>query len=171
MLEDVLRSKISIKILSLFLENPKSEFYEKDIQKRLRISRGSIRKWITFLKNRGFVYKIQRDRFNIYRLNSENSMVKQLKILNTLSSLLPAFEKLNVEAECYLYGSAARGEDNERSDIDILILGKDRDVIEKIKSIDNRIKVSFFTLLEWAKIAKEDPAFYERVERNKIRLL
>jgi predicted nucleotidyltransferase len=167
---EILGNKISLKVLFLFLENPRSEFYEKEIQQKLKVARGSIRKWLDLLKNKGFIYKVQRGRLNIYRLNSENPMVKQLKILYTISRLLSNFEKIKGEAEYYLYGSAARGEDAEDSDIDILVLGKDRSIIGKIKSINKKIKVSFFTPLEWARIAKEDPAFYERVERDKIRL-
>ena len=171
MLEDFLGSKVSVKILSLIIENPKSEFYEKEIQKKLKVARGSVIKWLHIFENKGLIFKTQRGKLNIYRLNSENPIVRQLKILNTVSKLLPYFEMLKNEAEIYLYGSASRGEDIEDSDIDILVIGKNREVIEKIKSADKKIKVSFFTPLEWAKIAKEDPTFYDRVEKDKIRLL
>jgi len=85
--------------------------------------------------------------------------------------LLPKLEILKYEGEIYLYGSEARGEGLEDSDLDILVIGRERAVINKIEAIDKRVKVSFFTPLEWAKIARDDPAFYERVERDKIRLV
>ncbi|MEW6222409.1 MAG: nucleotidyltransferase domain-containing protein [Candidatus Hadarchaeota archaeon] len=97
--------------------------------------------------------------------------MKQLKILSVVSELLPKLKRHEGRGEIYLYGSAARGEGFEDSDLDILVVGRERDVISEIGKIDKRIKVSFFTPLEWAKVAREDPAFYERVLQDKIRLV
>jgi predicted nucleotidyltransferase len=171
MLEEFLASKVSVKILLFFMENPKSTFSEKEVRKRLKIARGSVIKWLQVFVNKGFLFKTQGGKLNIYSLNSENPIVKQLKILNTISKLLPNFEAFKNEAEIYLYGSASRGEDTEGSDIDVLVIGKSREIIARMRAVSNKIKVSFFTPLEWAKAAKEDPAFYERVEKDRIRLL
>ena len=41
-------------------------------------------------------------------------------------------------------------------------------IIDKIKKLDNKIKVGFFTPIKWSQMIREDPAFYERVEKDKI---
>lgn len=116
-------------------------------------------------------------RVKIYSLNITNNFVKYLKLLDTLSLLsdIPKIAKrYNVKA--YLYGSAARGEDVEDSDIDILIIGKIkkeqviRDINKTSSSINRIMKVQVFSQQEWSQLARKDKAFYERVEKDKIEL-
>ncbi len=170
-LELIFGNRICWRVLKFFLDNPSGEFYEREVQRKIVVARASACKWLHTLEQLDFISTTRRGRLKLHRLNRENPLVKQLKVLSTISWLLPKLETLKGKGEVYLYGSAARGEGLEDSDLDILTISRERAVINKIKAIDERIKVSFFTLLEWAKMAREDPAFYERVERDKIRLV
>ncbi len=170
-LHNVFGNRICWLMLKFFLNNPSGEFYEREIQQKVAVARASVRKWLHALEQFGFISTTRRGRLKLHRLNRGNPLVKQLKILSTMSELLPKLEEHKGRGEIYLYGSAARGEGLEDSDLDILVIGREREVIGKLKAIDERIKVSFYTPLEWAKMAREDPAFYERVERDKIRLV
>lgn len=170
-LDRIFGNRVCWSVLNFFLNNPNGEFYEREIQQRVAAARASVRKWLQALEQFGFISTTRRGRLKLHRLNRENPLVKQLKVLSTMSELLPKLEGCKGRGEIYLYGSAARGEGLEDSDLDILVVGREREVIGKVKAIDERIKVSFFTPLEWAKMAREDPAFYERVERDKIRLV
>jgi predicted nucleotidyltransferase len=170
-LESILGSRVCWQILRSFLVNPSGELSEREIQRKAAVARASARKWLRVLEQLGFISVSRRGRLKLYRLNREDPLVKQLKLLNTMSRLLPKLRTLEGRAEVYLYGSAARGEELEDSDLDILAIGREREVISEIGAIDRRIKVSFFTPIEWAKMAEEDPAFYERVERDRIRLV
>ena len=107
-------------------------------------------------------------RTNLYKLNRGSPVAKQIKILNTVSNLVSRIPRVN--GDVYLFCSAARGEDDEKSDIDVLIIGSDSSVINTLGKINRRIKVTFFTSLKWSKMAREDSAFYERVEKDKIKL-
>lgn len=167
----IFENRICWRVLKFFLDNPSEEFYEKEVQQKVGAAKLSISKWLRTLEEFGFVSVNRRGRLKLNRLNRENPLVKQLKILSTLSRLLPKLEPLKDVGEIYLYGSAARGEDTEGSDIDILLIGRDQRSVGKLKAIDKRAKVNFLTPLEWAKAARDDPAFYERVERDKIRLV
>jgi len=170
-LEPVFGNRICWQVLKFFLDNPSGEFYEREIQKKVTVARASARKWLHVLEQLGFISTTRRGRLKLHRLDRENPLVKQLKVLSAISWLLPKLKPLKGQGEVYLYGSAARGEGLEDSDLDILTIGRDRAIINRVKAIDERIKVSFFTPLEWARMAREDPAFYERVERDKVRLV
>lgn len=170
LLDRIFGNRVCWRVLKFFLSSPTGEFYEREIQQKVAVARASVRKWLYALEQLGIISTARRGRLKLHRLNRENPLVKQLKVLSTISELLPKIEQHRGEGEIYLYGSAARGEGLEDSDLDILVIGRERKVIGKLKAIDERIKVSFFTPLEWAKMAGEDPAFYERVERDKIRL-
>ncbi len=111
----------------------------------------------------------------LYKLNTESPIVKQFKILLNITKIFPLIAKVK-GVQIYLYGSMARGEDLEDSDIDLLIIGKtSEDILTTIRKIESelgkRVKASFYSEVEWSKMARKDPAFYERVEKDKIRLV
>ncbi len=163
-------NRICWTIIVLFAENPREEVSQTSVIQTLHISKRSAIKWLRFLEKSRIVMKRGVGRTNLYKLNRSNTLVRQIKVLHTLSTLLPKVARLE-GAELYLFGSAARGEDDEKSDIDILLIGPDRSGIEELRRIDRRIKVTAFTPLEWSRMAREDPAFYERVEKDRIPLV
>ncbi len=81
----------------------------------------------------------------------------------------------------YLFGSCARGEDTEQSDIDLLVIAEEEHQVilaalenqkKKIKGLKHlRLSIHCFRSLEWAQMARKDAAFYERVERDKIQIV
>jgi predicted nucleotidyltransferase len=166
--QSIFGNKICWKIIEFFIDNPSAEQSQTYIIERLGIAKLSAIKWLRYLEKNKLILIRQVGRTNLYRLNKESTIVKQTKVLYTLAKLVPKLP--NVEADIYLYGSASRGEDDEKSDIDILVIGKDRSVIDKIKNIDQRIKTSLFSPTAWSQIAREDPAFYERVEKDRIKM-
>jgi len=170
---ELLTERSAIKILEFFLDNPSKEFYEAEIREKSDVAKASSVKWLKTLAKLEFLSKRNKGRMILYKLNSENQVVKELKRLKIISLLVPEFKGMNVEV--YLYGSCARGESKEDSDIDIIVMGKQtREIIDNIgkieKKIGKKIKPSFYTQMEWGKMSREDPAFYERVEKDKIRL-
>lgn len=168
-------------MLNFFFFHPTEEFYEKKVADSTKVSLGACNKHMKKLAEIGFLYREKRGKMNFYRLNRENGIVKQLKVIFTLSS--PIVNKIRrrlkgEEVEIFLYGSFARGEDVEDSDLDILLIGKRENharIASKLAKIGEGhgkiVKVSSFTREEWLSMRKEDPAFYERVERNRIKLI
>ena len=78
---------------------------------------------------------------------------------------------LKDQAEVYLYGSCARGENTEESDIDILVVTniERREITKHLKN--EKTKIMIFTPLEYSMLYKQDKPFYERVERDEIRVI
>lgn len=169
-LNNLFGNRICWRIIMHFAENPRMEVSQTGVIQALHISKRSAIKWLRFLEKSRIVTKREVGRTNLYRLNRSNTLVKQIKVLHTISTLLAKAARLE-GVELYLFGSAARGEDDEKSDIDILLIGPDRSGIEELRKIGRRIKVTAFTPLEWSRMAREDPAFYERVEKDRILLV
>jgi predicted nucleotidyltransferase len=172
---ELFAKKSAMKILEFFMDNPSSEFYESELRKKLKIAKASSIKWLKEMVKCEFLSARTKGRIIFYKLNSDNVIIKELKRLKLISTIIPDFKKI-ADVEIYLYGSGARGEDNEESDVDLLVIGKKLDKLIEItgrveKKLNRRVKISSFSQLEWSKMARKDPAFYERVEKDKIRLV
>lgn len=170
---DLLGNKKLFLIISHFLEHPSLETSQTAIIKTLKLSKATAVKWLKPLAERGYLNLKAVGATNLYSLNRNNPSIKQLKILCTILK----FEELTIPgSDIFLYGSAARGEDTERSDIDLLIIGakKPGDIIGKIEKLSEKIgkpiNFKIFSELDWSRLIKSDPAFYERVEKDKIQL-
>lgn len=173
------KSSTRMKLLVFFLENPTKEFYESEVKKKTGLSLGAVNKYLKELASEKILLLNKRGKMNFYKLNRENSLVKHLKITHNLS--LPVIESMRklgkkLGLKIYLYGSVARGEDVEDSDWDFLILGNvklqsiERDMKPIRRHSSKKIRMSIFTKNEWLKMSKKDPAFYERVNKDKIEI-
>lgn len=176
-LNELFGKKALVNILTFFLEKPKTKLNQKELKQKLKLAKATATKWLKVLEKQNFIKVEKIGVTKLYTLNRENPIIKQLKRLNTLSNLIKIkdiTDKFNVKV--YLYGSAARGEDVEESDIDILIIGniKKEQIIREINNLANiikkQIKVQIFSQQRWSKLAREDKAFYERVEKDKVEL-
>lgn len=166
-----------LEVLSFFIRNPSAKISYTDLRKKLKIAKATLTKHLNFLL-KGEIIKVDRIGLNkIYQLNKENYIVTHLKILDNLLQLNNISElgkKYGIEI--YLYGSAARGEDTENSDLDLLVIGKTKkeqvfpEISKILKNIGKEIKIVIFDSLEWSQLARKDAPFYERVEKDKIRL-
>lgn len=165
----------AVKILLFFLRNPSEEFSQKQLLKKIIMAKATLIKQLRLLLEEDTVKEKIIGRSKLYSLNTANLIIKQLKILSNILSLkgiVEIGEKHN--ATIYLYGSCARGEDTENSDVDILVIGrvKKEDLLKDIKTLPEKrnIKIEVFSPAEWSSMAKKDKAFYERVEKDKIKL-
>ena len=66
-----------------------------------------------------------------------------------------------------LFGSNARGEDNQQSDIDLLVITHNdkevRDIIEKYLS-KRKVQIITKTPLSFSELEKKDPVFFRELE-------
>lgn len=173
-----LLKKTPAALLKFFIENPSNEFYLGEIQRETKISKASLIQWLNKLVKMGILSKKIRGRLSIYSLKRNDPFIEHLRILINVSAFLPLASELGeLGAEVYLYGSAARGEDMESSDVDILILGKaePREVSRRVQAFSRKVgravRPQIFSKFEWSQMAKKDASFFERVTRDKIRLV
>jgi len=176
--EDIWRGSTYLKILSFFLERPKAEFYSREVSKKVGVSSGAANEKLKELYGAGFMNRRKEGRMYFYSLKKDDETVKQLKVARNLSKpLVKDLKKLGreLDLEVYLYGSVARGEDRKDSDWDVLFIGdaSSAELQRKVDEIDSSVDIStsLFTRSEWNQTEEEDSAFYERVERDRIRLI
>jgi predicted nucleotidyltransferase len=170
MIRTYLGSRTAMALLDVFLSYPSEDFYAAEAGKAARVSKSSAVTWLAKLLAAGLLKGNPRGRMKLYILNGEHPVVKQLKTLRTMDWLYEKLKRAKVSGEVYLFGSAARGEDDEKSDFDLLLISKKREEAATLK-FDPRIRTVVFTQLEWEQMAKKDPAFFERVEKDKIKVL
>lgn len=174
---ELLGQKNALKIIAFFLRHPTLQIHQHELKGKVRMAKATIIKWLKTLVDFNILKVIKFGRVKVYSLNRTITFVKYIKLLDNvllLSDVPKIAAKDGVKA--FLYGSAARGEDVEDSDIDILIIGKVKkehiisDINRIAAEIDKRIKIEIFSQQEWSQMAKKDKAFYERVEKDKIEL-
>ena len=169
---ELLGNRSLAKLLAFFL-SADDEYFQTEIMKKTKLSKVTLIKSLKILEKNDIIAFRRIGIVKLYKIQKGNIIVKQLKILQTLTKL-NLLKDLNKNIKIYLYGSSARGENTSTSDIDLLIIGKihKEEIINHIKDISDKIKrdikVEIFTPQEWAEMIKKDPAFYERAEKDKI---
>jgi len=167
----LLGKKTNSVLLEYFLDHNSREYHPAILLKKIKISKMSLYKGLRELEKSGILNKKSLGKMNMYDLDNENPLVKQLKKLHILGKVAEQAVSLKDQAEVYLYGSCARGENIEESDIDILVVTniERREITKHLKN--EKTKIMIFTPLEYSMLYKQDKPFYERVERDKIRVI
>ncbi|MBI2498977.1 nucleotidyltransferase domain-containing protein [Candidatus Woesearchaeota archaeon] len=174
---ELLGNRSIVKLLDFFISNPKKEFSQVKIKNKTKLSKATLTKWLCKLEKDEFIKVKKEGVSKLYKLDNDNLIIKHIKIINNITKLKEVVrlsKKHNIKI--WLYGSVARGEDTEESDIDLLLIGniKKEDIITDINKlsdkINKKIQIKIFTPLEWYVLSKKDKAFYERVEKDKIEL-
>lgn len=173
---DFLGSEAPVNMLELFCKNPNKEFYSKEIGKKIGLSKATNIKWLKKLKETGILSETSKGRKKYYKLRLGNPLARQIRIMFTLSEIIPALKNLDELKSAYLIGKTARGTNPPQSPVELLILKRgDTKRIEKIldeisEKIGREIDAKIMSPLEYGQLSKENPNLHERLEREKIRL-
>lgn len=155
------------KVLHFLIDRPFKEFLESEIQKATKISKSGVNYALRDLVAANFISRTKRGKTFLYILNHKNLVVKQLKIIETITQLKEPLKELKpLTSKIILFGSSSRGENTLDSDIDLLILSRNKDlVIEQIKKFKSKRKIQsiIYSNLNFIEKKKTDPVFYEQV--------
>ena len=152
----MLQESTIIEVAKVFFKEPTQEHYLKEISKKADVAHTSVKKHLEKLTNEGIIKEtIQKKgsrNFPVYTANVDGGAYKRMKrgynrdnlslygLLNFLSiKLMPR--------TLVLFGSYARGEDTEDSDIDIFVEAKKKDMdlssYEKYSEFNRKIQIHF----------------------------
>ena len=152
-----------LKVLEHFFRHPSEEFYLRELARLLDMSPMTVKRSLDMLAANRVITREEAKGRILYRANADSLSFRHLKISYNLALLeeMGIVEKLfdNVPgiSSIVLYGSHARGENDEHSDIDILVISAaGRLKSERIEGVN----VIAMTDTKWGETAKANRALY-----------
>jgi len=175
----LMSTKERTKILDhiLFKTDP---IHVSETARQLKLSKGLISKYFDLLKDN----KILERKGRAYTLN-HNQYTRALKIIFNLTKLdITPLQQSNIVMSAGLYGSCARGENTEDSDIDLYVITKKsdaqtlgglsrslRDANKDLnEDIDEKIKPLYLTEEKIKQLQIQDPLFHHALVFGSITL-
>ncbi|MFA5187869.1 MAG: nucleotidyltransferase domain-containing protein [Patescibacteria group bacterium] len=161
------------KVFNFLADWPEKQFFSKEISDRLGISLGGAHNSLKALLKAGVVVFEQKGNMKFFKINFSSPLFKQLRSAGIVESLLPLVKKIkNHCLNVILFGSAARGEQTAKSDIDIFILTNNPLEIRKLLPAKiNRLllKAIIKKPNEWSEMEIKEPEFFREI-KNGIKL-
>lgn len=139
MLERMLSSKSKVKILRMLMGSPKREFCLDDIVRGTKLSWGTAHPSMNDLVSSRIITIRKVGRTKLYRINERNPLYRNLSnafknekeaLLRIAKEFVSELDKRSIKS-VILFGSVARGEATEKSDIDLLFIMKDTEAAKK----------------------------------------
>ncbi len=171
----IFRKFVGFKILEYFLKYPTEETYLKELAKKLQISPRSVKIYCDLFEKKGIIKREIKGNLHLFSTNNDNFRVREMKRAYFIN-ILAEMNIENIAEECAsiaIYGSHASGNYDEKSDIDLLIIGKKqhvkRDMIVKImEGVGKEFQLNVITIIKWEKMKKDGDPFVRNVIRNHI---
>lgn len=168
------RRYAAFRILEHFLNHPTQEIHLKELARELKMSPRSVKIYCDELEKEGVIICRKQGNLRLFSLNNENYVVREMKRAY-IAALLKELDidKLSKKAiSIAIYGSYASGEYDEKSDLDILVVGNKKEVNREIltnisEKIGKDIQLTVFPLYKWDAIRSKD-AFAKSILRNYI---
>jgi len=116
--------------MEFFFLKPSNSHYLMDISRTIGLSHTSVKKnLVALVKSEILTESIEKKgerKFPVYKANTNNERFKSYKIMYNLTILLESgtidfIEKILMPKSIVIFGSYRRGEDTEKSDIDIFV--------------------------------------------------
>lgn len=169
------RKFVGFKILEYFLSYPTKEIYLNELAKKLNVSSGSIKNYCDLFRKKGLINREIKGNTHLFSTNNDKFFVRETKRAYTSLLLM----EMNIEdiannvVSIAVYGSHASGNYDENSDIDILIIGEEKNVnrdriIKIMDKIGKEIQLNVFSTIQWEKMKGKNDPFVRSVLTNHI---
>lgn len=160
-----------LKALKFFLKNPYTEVYLRELAKKLALSPYATKKYVDLLVEQGLIKEERKANLRYFKANTNNLFFKHLKISFSINIILQSglveflTEQIPNASSIVLFGSMAKGEDDEESDADILVIGKEKnlDLSKMEEKIGKEINLHIFSWSKWNKKSRQDEPFYYEI--------
>jgi predicted nucleotidyltransferase len=159
------------RVLRYVVESDKIESI-RELSKNLKTGMGVSKESLDYLCSKGIIKMNKSGRNHIYRINTENVIARYTKIIFSLNDIMESgivdeiIKKHEGVISIILYGSMARGDNDSKSDIDILLITRKKIHIKPLnaeRKIGREISFISYTYSEWKNKAKTDKPFYDTV--------
>ena len=139
------------KVLQSFFDYPLKNFQMREISRNVKISQPSVLNYLKSLLKEGLILKENKGIYPSYRANRDSEIFKNYKKINLLFLIYQSNLIEYINNECFprviiLFGSASIGEDTDKSDIDLYVDSKTKDL--NLKKYENLFKRKINLLYE-----------------------
>ena len=148
------------RILQEFLKFPRKNFQMRELSRIVKIAQPSVINHLKALVKENLVIKEKKGIYPTFRANREDETFKIYKKMDLLlrlkqTGLLDSIQDSCMPNVIILFGSAAKGEDIEESDLDIFVQSPQKKLaLEKYEKLLNR-KTALFFEENFSKLSKE----------------
>ena len=178
MLEYFITSRTKRSLLRLFLTNPDRHFYTREIAKITGEPLNAARRELGYLEKAGLLKSHKEGNLKYFEVVKEFPFYLELKkiIYSTIAlgdylrDRLKDSESIEL---AFIYGSVARNEETEKSDIDIFVVGEIEEdelhglVLDMEKGIGREVNYTLMTKKEFKERKNRGEPFLRRVMREK----
>lgn len=128
MLKNIFSSGVRVKILTLFLANPRNRYYLRGIEKLCGLQPRAVQRELLNLVEFGLLVKSPEGNRLYYQVDPEFFLLPELKSIIFKTAALGDALKAEVEKSskiksAFIYGSYAENRENTKSDIDLFVIG------------------------------------------------
>jgi predicted nucleotidyltransferase len=147
------------------------EYSVRGLAKKTRIGNATAKTYLDYLFSKGIVKRKIVGRTHLYIFDLASFLTRSIKSAISLaeindSGLVKELISRYSVTSIVLYGSVARGEDDMKSDVDVLLITRNKTKISSLKSerkLRRELTVLSYTLPEWRIKSREDKVFYDRI--------
>ena len=155
-----------LKALEFFISNPYDEIHLREFSRKMEISPNTAQRFLDLFLKEDFIKEERKANLRYFKANLDNIVFRQIKIAYSLKkikdlNILRELEKNNF-LSVVLFGSVAKGEDDEKSDLDLVCIGPNKKInLNKLQEkVDRELNIHIFSFAEWKKQSKLNKAFY-----------
>jgi predicted nucleotidyltransferase len=173
----ITKSKIRQDLLTLFFTNPSKRYYLRELERILGYSAGNIRRELLKFSNDNLFSTQKTGNLLYYFLNETHPLFSEIKsivsktvgIEGRLKKALTAIKQIDI---AFIYGSFASGNENNKSDIDLMVIGNpDISLLnEKIAALEDilqrEINISVYSTDEYRNRKEEKSGFIMDILSN-----
>lgn len=171
-------SKIQKEVLAYYFTNPQKQHYLRELAAILDVDPGNLSREIKQLTEQGFFNTKIIGTAKIFILNHNHPLYNELKkiifktegIEGSLKKMLAKFKTIKT---AFIYGSYARGKEDQYSDIDVMIIGQvdENKLISEVSKLEKKLgrEINYIIMSpkEFDKKRKEKNSFLENVLADK----
>lgn len=173
-----LRSHLRQKLLAYFFTNPKARHHLRELAEQLNLDPSNLSKELRRLERDGLFQSETSGRQKYFQLNRHYPLFNEVRsiVAKTIGAVPLIAESLKKTAgisEAYLYGSFARNQQDEASDIDVLVIGAPHEeaLAQAVQQLERRLGREInYTVLSPKELASRrahKDAFLESIWHNK----
>ncbi len=167
-----------VKAILVLTSDPGKSFSVRGLAKEAGLSPGAARTALDYMHGKGVASLKIIGRTYQYRACLENALCRQWKILFNLDEIAGSkivgqiVKKVPLVISVLLYGSFAKGTNDKKSDIDLLVIShqKSKADLGFANRLGREANISLLSLQEWKKKAVANKVFYENVIYDSIAL-